>query len=110
MPQPKEFEDLTLEHGDFRVVWEWIGEGYEGDYNESDPDDVPLLRFSCDKKEDGEWEGLSDASYCTHMPITSSVELLAQGAGIILEVIKKASYKRRLQELSWLSPKDFKED
>jgi hypothetical protein len=113
------FEDLTLERGNKRVTWEWIGEGWSGDHDETDPDDTPLLRFSCsefvrsmENRPAGfekEWQALDDASYCTRMPVTSNIADLVRGAAIILEAIEQdRSFKKRLEELSWLCPEDFK--
>jgi len=91
-----------------RVTWEWIGEGWSGDYDENDPQDTPLLRFYCDKKVKGGWEEMSDASYCTRMPITSPKDYLKRAAEIILQAIEDGgSYKKRLEELSWFCPEDF---
>ena len=111
-----DFQDLILERGNTRVIWEWIGEGNEGDYNEDDPTDVPLLRFSCYKrvKNKGdqfmcfdEWEEMSDASYCTCLPIHTSIGMLAQAAALILQAIQDVNYKRTLEGYSWFSPEDF---
>jgi len=41
---------------DVRVELEWIGEGYEGDYDPEDPEDVPLLRFTVYRREGDWWE------------------------------------------------------
>jgi hypothetical protein len=104
----KEFKEIEVICGDKRVTWEYIGEGNEGDYNPDDPEDTPLLRFSCDKMVDGAWEGMENASYCTQMPINSSRRDLLIAAGIILEAIDTdASYKRDLERLSWLCTSDF---
>lgn len=102
------FEDFTVEHKGKRVTWEWIGEGYEGDYNPDNPEDTPLLRFSCDQLVDGNWEGMNDASYCTQLPISTPRQYLARGAAILLEAIDTdASYKRELERLSWFCIEDF---
>jgi len=105
------FEEMTLEQSGLRVTWEWIGEGWEGDYDPDESEgfkDTPLLRFSCSKLVDGEWEGLEDASYCTQLPITTCRRHLAIAASIILEEIDTdSSYKRALEFMSWLCPADF---
>ena len=102
------FDELILEQGGKRVTWEWIGEGWSGDYDPGDPEDKPLLRFSCDRLEDGEWEGMENASYCTQLPITTCRRHLAIAASIILEAIDTdSSYKRDLEHLSWFCPEDF---
>jgi hypothetical protein len=116
-----EFRDFELIHKGFRVVWEWIGEGVDGDYNEEDEDDTPLLRFSCFKRYvrkdyadptyHDDWEELADSSYCTRMPVNSSLKHLAIAASIILEALEdnadNGCYKKRLEELSWFCPDDF---
>ena len=103
------FDEVELIRGDYKVVWEWIGEGVSGDYNPDDPNDVPLLRFSCYKYDAvQEWLPLEDSSYCTDMPLSSSVRMLAYAAAIIMEAIStKASYKRELEYLSYFCPQDF---
>ena len=113
------FSDFIVEHNGYRVTWEWIGEGNDGDYNPDDPEDQPLLRFSCDKytdrDEDGNlidsWEGMENASYCTQLPITTPKQYLARGAAIILEAIDTdKSYKRELERLSWFCLDDFSKE
>ena len=101
------FEELILEHANKRVTWEWIGEGWSGDYDETDQEDTPLLRFSCDERVDDDWVSIDDASYCTRLPITTPTAYLVRGAGIVLEAIQKSSPKKRLEELSWFCLEDF---
>ena len=106
---PEDFEDFEVENknGNRKVRWEWIGEGWNGDFDRNDIHDVPFLRFYCDKKENGEWVEMENASYYTRMPVDSPKKYLKQAAEIILKAIEKADYKRLLQELSWFCPEDF---
>jgi len=107
------FVEVELIWKSMRVTWEWIGEGNEGDYNPDDPEDTPLLRFSCDHyiitdDGDGYWEGMEDASYCTQLPVDTPMRHLVKAAGIIMEAIDTdSSYKRELEHLSWFCPEDF---
>lgn len=107
------FKEIEVTQGGNKVVWEWIGEGKDGDYNEADQTDIPLLRFSCytDRDESGEmygeWRDLPDASYCTQMPITSLRRHLLIASGVILDAIEDSNYKRELERLSWFAPTDF---
>ena len=114
MTDKEDFVEIEFIRGDYRVVWEYIGEGWSGDYDPEDPSDIPLLRFSCSKRttcadhSEG-WEELPDSSYCTRMPATTSMHVLAAAASEIMEAIyKKESYKRQLEHLSWMAPGDFK--
>ncbi|MHA2403848.1 MAG: hypothetical protein ACXADH_12710 [Candidatus Kariarchaeaceae archaeon] len=103
----EEFTDIEVIKGDRKVTWEYLGEGWCGDYDPDDPEDNPLLRFSCDELIDGDWEQMDNGSYCTRMPTNSPKEYLLRGAGIILEAIADICYKKRLEELSWFCPEDF---
>ena len=118
MTDKEDFVEIEFIRGDYRVVWEYIGEGWSGDYNPEDPSDTPLLRFSCSRREVreidscvgvDEWEELPDSSYCTRMPATTSMHVLAAAAAEIMEAVyKKESYKRQLEHLSWMAPGDFR--
>jgi hypothetical protein len=103
------FKDYEIKNksGNRKVCWEWIGEGWSGDYQEDDASDTPLLRFSCFEKIGRKWVEMNDSSYCTRMPITSPKSHLERGAKEILEAIEDVCYKKRLEELSWLCPEDF---
>lgn len=104
------FNDLTVEHGLNRVTWEWIGEGLSGDYNEKDKEDVPLLRFSCDKYDidTGIWNPLDDSSYCTRLPITTPIRFLAIAATILIEAMNdESNTKKEFERLSWFCLDDF---
>ena len=117
MPKSEEFTEVQVEHGDKRVTWEYIGEGESGDYDPKDPEDTPLLRFSCDRRVNPDtgigstgdpWEGMYDASYCTQLPTSTPLTVLLRAAGIIFEAIDTdASYKRALEGLSWFCLDDF---
>jgi hypothetical protein len=110
------FSDVTLERDGFRVDWEWIGEGVSGEYDPDDPNDVPLLRFSCyefgsvdpgNEAAPEEWYELDNASYCTRMPVSSPLKSLAIAASVILEAVidgekKGKSYKKEMERLSWI--------
>jgi len=103
MGTPIAFIEVVVERGGRRVTWEDIGEGISGDYNEDDPGDTPLLRFSCDKYVDGEWQELQDASYCTALPTNTPLHrLLGEYTPLILEALEQPSPKRALEACSWM--------
>lgn len=85
------------------IKLEHIGEGYNGDYDEEDPNDVPLLRFTIFK--DG--EQLNDGSYCTTLPINTpedrQQEVLEEIMGMVFHPLKNGqSIKKICQTLSWV--------
>lgn len=55
-----------------RVSFSYIGEGYNGDYDSTDPEDAPLLRFDVEQMSFAteEWQYLE--SRCTCIPVDSS--------------------------------------
>ena len=97
------FEKLEVvsSNGLVKVTLEYLGEGVDGDYN-GDPDDVPFLRVSLSRKNDGnekledvaeddndEWSAVTDGSYCTLLPATTDRVLLKKAAKTILEKVQK---------------------
>lgn len=77
---------VSVELGDLRMELEHMGEGYNGDYDEDDPDDVPLLRFAFMSRrldaplgeDDGEeWEELELGSYCIEVDAREPWDLRA---------------------------------
>jgi hypothetical protein len=99
----------SLEGDGFRVEWVSLGEGNFGDYDPEDPEDEEFLRFDVSRQgEDGQWEQIQDGSYCTLMPVDTSVEILRAALVYILREIGGGfNVKRRLEQLSWLAPEDF---
>tara|TARA_Y100000310_G_C20578932_1_gene761966 strand:+ start:833 stop:1198 length:366 start_codon:yes stop_codon:yes gene_type:complete len=100
----REFND-----GLFRVELESIGEGYNGDFDPSDPDDVELLRFSVDQREtlDDDWTGVENSSYCTELPVdiddTIAEKALTHIINVAGDALREGTHKRLCGELSWIS-------
>ena len=111
------FKELDLIRDGKKVTWEYLGEGWSGDYNPDDPEDTQLLRFSCSQivdidTDDGDdltegWQELPDSSYCTRMPINTPYSILAEAAARIMQEIEDVNYKKALEQLSYLCPEDF---
>ncbi|MBP7119258.1 hypothetical protein KBA63_04180 [Candidatus Woesebacteria bacterium] len=99
------FQEMELKMGNKTVILEYIGEGtVQGEFNDSDDDDAPVLRFSCrenkydiDGKHDEEMES---ASYCTNLEINAPLDQKLRLMGLVMEAIQKDDYKHRLEELS----------
>lgn len=105
---------VSIENDLIRVDWYDAGEGFCGDYNPEDPEDVHLLRFDVYRKEGDDWLEVEDASYCTRMPYASDQELLVYSLYIIFkryyDVLKDDPYrsvKKLGEELSWICPEDL---
>jgi hypothetical protein len=108
---------IELIRGGRKVEWIDIGEGWSGDYDPDDPDDIALLRFDvlelqqvhepthADDDEAHEWVAMDDASYCTMMPADSSEADLRRAAEIIMDATYgNTNIKKICEELSWISP------
>lgn len=120
-------DTLYLEQGDgtcafikehVRVEWVRLGEGWNGDYNEDDPDDDELLRFDAYvfEAEDNSdyWREVPGASYCTRTPVATPMETKKALLYVILNEYwdelgndKEASVKKIGERLSWISPEDI---
>lgn len=74
------FNEFVVEHGRWKLTWEYIGEGHSGDYDEEDTNDEPLLRASLTF--DG--EEVPDSSYCTLAGIGTAKDKLEQSAKDLL--------------------------
>ena len=105
------------------IELESIGEGWSGDYNEDDPEDEELLRFTvyvdesrkdevfCEPAFDN-WYAVSDGSYCTRLPNSLSNEQKEQALRILMQEVLHAldsdeSVKKACEYLSWMEPADL---
>jgi hypothetical protein len=92
-----------------KVTFEYIGEGYCGDYDPNNPQDKKLLRFTV--WVDG--EQVTNGSYCTLMPVDTDPSILQMALDdlftTVLEYYGRFGFKAQMQELSWMCPDDYKE-
>jgi hypothetical protein len=91
-----------------KVEWSELGEGISGDYNPDDADDIELLRFDVSELINGEWIEVSDASYCTQMPVSATPEQRYDALKWIMSevydgVMGGFSVKKICEVLSWIS-------
>jgi len=96
------------------VEWTDLGEGFEGDYNPDDPEDIALLRFDISLIDNGELIPIDDASYCTQVPVDTDDEILKAGLEMIMDEIFDAvilgnSIKKACERMSWISIKSIQE-
>jgi hypothetical protein len=94
----------------FMLDWEYIGEGHLGEFDESDGEDIPLLRFAVYvSKNENIWEIMDDASYCTSNPINTNNEDLVKMGQFILDLFSECyntdqSWKHTMESASWITP------
>lgn len=114
-------DKFDLIEGKVQVSLECIGEGYNGDYNEKDPEDARLLRMDVsilrsvknDYAEDGggTWKSMLDSSYCTNLRADDKATAEKALRFIMSEVkdscLSGRSIKRICERLSHLSASDF---
>lgn len=104
-----ESDDVRAEGVEFAVVLENIGEGQDGDYDPSDPEDEPLYRFHVERLVDGAWEYVEDSSYCTQIRADIPRERAEQAARFLLRRIEEHGgphLKRLCESLSWVGLAD----
>ncbi len=108
----KDEEIVVIKDDTIKAVLEDIGEGVCGDYDPEDANDIQLLRFSAYINNDGIFEQMDDASYCTQIPLSTPYGELARLCMVIFEEYRDvadayrngSSVKRLGERLSWLSP------
>lgn len=103
-------EEMELIKDNVKVVWENIGEGYCGDYDEDNPEDENLLRFTVFVKDDGEWREVDDSSYCTMVTADTDNDKLMELLNVLMdefyEVLHYDIYgfvKKIGERMSWIS-------
>jgi len=91
-----------------RVDIEWIGEGFDGDYDPDWPDDYPHARFTVFMG-DGQVE---NASFCTRLDARSDQTILDKAAKLVLREFEDSypNHKRMMEHLSWMAAEDFEDD
>lgn len=108
-------EETIMEMSDelLKVEWENIGEGYRGDYDPEDPEDDNFLRFSVYvKNEEGDWEEVDDATYCTYNSIDTPEKdlksmlktIFDEYRDVITEYPVDVSVKKLGERLSHIEP------
>ena len=96
--------------GNVKVEWVELGEGLDGDYDETNPEDEELLRFDVSVLINNEWVEVENASYCTRFPVNATIEEKEKGLILLLNAFYpilsndvEASVKRKAEEMSWIS-------
>lgn len=107
----EESESMELIRDNVKVEWVELGEGWNGDYDENDPNDVELLRFDVSVLINGEWVEKEDASYCTRFPVSAPDEQKIKGLQLLMNEFHDAlsgdvenSVKKLGERLSWIGP------
>ncbi|MDI6773434.1 MAG: hypothetical protein QME77_12750 [bacterium] len=102
---------VDVERDGVRVAFEWIGEGWDGDYNSDHPEDEPLLRFTVYRRVGDELVDVDSGSYCTAVSALTSRDVVIQLALAVLDRVEDharvgQSIRRIAEELSWLDETD----
>lgn len=99
----------------YMLEWEYIGEGFEGDYDPDHGADEPLLRFTLYKRAEDmgavEWEQVDECSYCTDNNTETPREHLEKMGVRIIETLAPLvdageGYRGAAAALSWIDPYD----
>lgn len=100
-----DFATLSIRHRNWRLVWDWIGEGNSGDFDPNDPDDKPLLRADVwFVNPDGSVLEPQDSSYCTlATPWVSKEELFAGAMDLLTNLPEKFEdwSSRPMEQWTW---------
>lgn len=85
----------------FRLEWVNLGEGWSGDYDPEDPEDVPLLRADLFMEENGEWVEPADSSYCTLAPVGTPEEKLREVSERLFYRLGDKWRRREMEAWTW---------
>jgi hypothetical protein len=91
-----------------RIEWVDLGEGKDGDYDSTDPNDIPYLRFDVYKWNyfSHDWDTPDSSSYCTRVPRGTDTKTLSELLHVIMEQCEGAvlagTHKKILERLSWI--------
>lgn len=104
--QRNEYKLPTLIRGNVRIDWVNLGEGNDGDYDPSDPNDKNLLRFDVYRLDGKEWNGVEDGSYCTQVTVSTPNCVLMGHLTHFMDTIyddvsAHGKAKRLCESLSW---------
>lgn len=109
-------DGLSAVDRNVKVEWVNCDEGFCGDYNPNDPNDLNLLRFEVSINRAGTWIAVEDASYCTLMPadtpkpiLMRALQFLLREYSNVLDADPEQSVKKLGENLSWISPEWFEE-
>jgi hypothetical protein len=96
----------SIIRGNVRIDWVNLGEGFDGDYDPENPDDVNLLRFDVYRNNGIDWVEVDDGSYCTQVPANanhSSLRLILTSFMdyIYDDIVSVGKSKRKCEQLSW---------
>ena len=100
--------DFIAKNDYWVVIGEWIGEGLSGDYDDTDPEDYPHMRYDFyTRKNDPETHGYgrveAEDSYCTMINAEDRDAVIGMGF-IFLNALDSEQFpKRQIQELTWTS-------
>jgi hypothetical protein len=131
-PKWKEFDSEGggySDDGRVKVAWVDLGEGFDGDYDEDDEDDTPLLRYDAyvlmaDENSDEYsvefshqdlsgrlWGQKSDSSFCTgvpaHTPRAELNRLAEKMADRLADNLDNGGWKGTAAELSWVGDSEL---
>ena len=109
---------MEIIKGNLKIEWSNIGEGYSGDYDEDDPDDVNLLRFYISERDQdstsdsNEFSDIDNGSYCTMFPADTTEVQQLRALTIMMNAIypvweSRESIKRLAERCSWISPENM---
>jgi hypothetical protein len=107
--------------GNVEVELTWIGEGWCGDYDEEDQNDLMLMRFDVSLITiDNDHIPVDDASYCTQIALTDPEEIKVKAVTFLAEQYADAlssatkeyipSVKKLGERLSWIGPHWFRDE
>ena len=91
--------EFTSPNGKWKLEWFSLGEGTDGDFDPTDPNDVEYLRADLFEKVDGSWTEVENGSYCTLASVSTPPKILEKFSLDLFMDLSDNHFKRRYMEL-----------
>ena len=105
LDRAKLFGKFTATRGEYQVTVEWIGEGLDGDYNEDDPEDRPILRLTVHKL----WGHVNQEevySYATRL----SPDISTAALDVFVNwIFRELPSRHAIERLTWTKQEELEE-
>jgi len=95
------YREYSAERGNITLYFDWDDkEGLDGDYDEDDPNDVPLLRMSV-YMDNGKY--VERSSYCTMLDARMDTAILFGVMGRMMDMLHRAvDDEKRVDDIPWI--------
>jgi hypothetical protein len=97
---------MVKQNDTLKVELQWKGDGLSGDFDPHDPEDVPLLRFMVEKRQEETWVPVEGGDRITTLPATLTDAKQSLVVDFLLSRLTTAyqqgQFKQMAAKLAWM--------